>query len=544
LVIYHSLMRVERVKNSIITRIIVLGVAIVVLGGLVRWQLLSEYLREDLSRVSATQQEALAKYVAADLDAKLLARKTMLGQLALGLPQELLNRPDDLRVWLSERFRLQPLFDKGLFVTDVAGVPIADYPRRPERVVQRYADRDYIRGALKGDMVFGQPTMGRVAKEPIIPLAAPIMDRSGRVQAILVGITSLGASGFLTVPQTNAAGEGSTFLVISPKDRLYVASSEASMVLQPIESGTASELIEHAMDGFRGSGTHMTHDAIETIAGIASVQTTGWFVVAQVPSAQVLATIGRARTYVTANSFVVSLIFILVVGGLLALVFRPLLVSANAAERMATGELPLAPFQVQRNDEVGLLTKAFNRLLVTLLKQQKELEHIAQHDPLTHLPNRTLASDRLQLLLAQAQRSGHRVAVFYIDLDGFKAVNDQLGHHTGDGVLKQVAVLLAASVRESDTLARLGGDEFMLIAGDLDADRDRAEIAARLLAHKIIDVFKDPIRIEGHLLRVGASLGIAVGSGSVDPDTLRRAADDVMYRAKQAGGNRVELVSV
>jgi diguanylate cyclase (GGDEF)-like protein len=211
---------------------------------------------------------------------------------------------------------------------------------------------------------------------------------------------------------------------------------------------------------------------------------------------------------------------------------------------MALGELPLAPLPVVRKDEVGHLTEAFNRLLATLLQQQKDLEHLAQHDPLTHLPNRTLLADRLQQALTRAHRNGLRVAVLYIDLDGFKAVNDTLGHAVGDQALKEVAQRLAATVRETDTLARMGGDEFMLVVGELDTDRDRAEVLARMVAAKCLDVFVQPINVEGHAISLGASVGIAIGSGSAAAQALRLAADDVMYRAKQAGGSRVELVSI
>lgn len=537
-------MTLQRIASSIVTRLILLGVAIVLLGAVVRWQLLSDYLREDLGHLSATQQEALAKFVAADLDAKLVARKTMLSQLAATLPNDLLNQPEALRNWLGERYQLQPLFDMGLFVTDLAGVPIADFPQRPERVVQKYADRDYIQGALKGAMVFGKPTMGRVAKEPIIPLAAPVKDGAGRVRAVLVGITSLGASGFLSLPQTSALGEGSAFVVVSPADQLVVASTQANMVLTPTAPPGVSALHDRAMAGYRGSGTTVTAGGVDVIAGIASVPATGWYVVARIPVSQAMATVARAQSYVATNSLVVTLVFMLLASLGLIAIFRPLFVAANHAERMALGELPLAPMPVARNDEVGHLTKAFNRLLATLLQQRKDLEHAAQHDPLTGLPNRTLLADRLHQALTRAHRTGLRVAVLYIDLDGFKAVNDTQGHAIGDLALKEVARRLAHTVRETDTLARMGGDEFMLVVGDLDADRDRAEILARMVASKCIDVFAHPIVVAGHSVALGASIGIAIGCGTSLDEALRHAADEMMYRAKQSGGYRVELVSI
>jgi diguanylate cyclase (GGDEF)-like protein len=155
-----------------------------------------------------------------------------------------------------------------------------------------------------------------------------------------------------------------------------------------------------------------------------------------------------------------------------------------------------------------------------------------------------LLADRLQQALTRAHRTGLRVAVLYIDLDGFKAVNDRLGHAIGDLALKEVARRLASTVRETDTLARMGGDEFMVVVGDLDLDRDHAEVSARMVGAKCIDVFAQPIIVQGHRLQLGTSVGIAIGSGKSSPDTLRQAADEMMYRAKQTGGHRAELVSV
>jgi diguanylate cyclase (GGDEF)-like protein len=348
----------------------------------------------------------------------------------------------------------------------------------------------------------------------------------------------------LSLPETTALGEGSTFVVVSPRDRLVVASSQLSQVLAPIAPAGTHALFDKAVAGYRGSGTLAAADNDELIVGIASVPTVDWFVMAGIPSSQALATVARAQRYVAANGLVLTTVFLLAASLGLFAIFRPLFAAANHAERMALGQLPLAPMPVVRNDEVGHLTQAFNRLLAMLLQQQKDLEHLAQHDPLTDLPNRTLLADRLQQSLTRAQRNGLRVAVLYIDLDGFKPVNDHLGHAIGDLALKEVARRLAATVRETDTLARMGGDEFMVVVGELDANRDQAEISARTVGAKCLDVFAQSLVVGGHTLALGASIGIAVGSGNSSAEALRHAADAAMYRAKHAGGHRVEWVSV
>ena len=171
---------------------------------------------------------------------------------------------------------------------------------------------------------------------------------------------------------------------------------------------------------------------------------------------------------------------------------------------------------------------------ITERKQAEEkIRHMATHDALTGLPTLRLAQDRLSRVLGAARRSKTTAAVMFIDLDGFKAVNDTLGHDAGDHVLKQVALHLLTCVRESDTVARVGGDEFLIIAGELHASGNAA-----LIAEKIIETVTGPIRIDVREATVSASIGIALfpDHGS-DPEQLIKLADGAMYKVKSAGRN-------
>jgi len=166
---------------------------------------------------------------------------------------------------------------------------------------------------------------------------------------------------------------------------------------------------------------------------------------------------------------------------------------------------------------------------------------MAHHDALTGLPNRILLADRLGHALSRAQRNGWRVAVLYLDLDGFKPINDRLGHEAGDLALKEVARRLGATVRESDTLARLGGDEFMVLMGDLEGGQEQAQAAASEVARKCLEAFELPMELAGQSCQLSVSIGVAVGDGSSAAQALRLAADGAMYQAKQAGGQRFVL---
>lgn len=185
-------------------------------------------------------------------------------------------------------------------------------------------------------------------------------------------------------------------------------------------------------------------------------------------------------------------------------------------------------------------TQSYVALLtdISQMKQhEQQLTRMAHYDALTDMPNRVLFMDRLQQAIAQSQRRKLSLAVAYIDLDGFKAVNDQHGHDVGDELLIAISGRMRASLREADTLARIGGDEFAAVLTDFRSPPEYEPVLARLL-HAIAE----PISIGGANLQLSASIGVAFfPHDGKDPDTLLRRADHAMYQAKQAGKNCYRL---
>ncbi|MBF0255618.1 MAG: EAL domain-containing protein [Gammaproteobacteria bacterium] len=189
--------------------------------------------------------------------------------------------------------------------------------------------------------------------------------------------------------------------------------------------------------------------------------------------------------------------------------------------------------QGQLHHYVGLFSD------VTQLKEhQQKLERIAHYDALTNLPNRSLLADRLQQSMLQTLRRSDLLAVVFLDLDGFKAINDNHGHEMGDELLIAIAKRLHDTVREGDTLARLGGDEFVAVLIDFSSRSDVEPLLDRLLSAASL-----PVHVGTEVLQVSASLGVTFFPQvqPVDADQLLRQADNAMYQAKQAGKNRYRL---
>lgn len=172
-------------------------------------------------------------------------------------------------------------------------------------------------------------------------------------------------------------------------------------------------------------------------------------------------------------------------------------------------------------------------------RMHERLLHEAHHDSLTGLPNRMVAEDRLEQALARADRARKQFAFFCIDLDGFKTINDELGHDAGDEILRCVGVRLHNNLRHSDTLARVGGDEFVVLIEDCPG-----AAAAQAVAQSLITSLQQPFLLSERQLRVSASIGVAMYPADASTASqLRRNADLAMYRAKSLGGSQVALWS-
>jgi diguanylate cyclase (GGDEF)-like protein len=530
---HHPPLDFARISHSIVTRLLLLALCIVIFGAVVRYFVLTNFLREDLGAVVEGQQLNLATYVARDIDYKIAQRQLMLDHLADTVPADLLARPEPLQAWLKAHYDYQTLFTADLSIVSPQGQLLANYPGP---MSADYAGSDYFKAALAGRSLIGQPALDETTRTPILPMSAPIKNAAGEVQAVLVGVSVLGTTGLLdALLQSRVADASGDFLLVFPESHLFIESSARDVQLKPTSPAGVNALHDQAMAGFRGTGLTLNAKGVEEVAAIASVPSANWFIVARLPASEAFATVTRTQHFLLKGA-VMSILFFATFASIgLYFVFRHLFRAAEQADRMTRDELPHAPLAVIRNDEVGHLISAFNRLLLKLNDKQDELKKIAHHDTLTGLCNRHHLSGRLRQVLAQALCNETQVGLLFMDLDGFKHINDSLGHEAGDEVLRQVARRFSSVVRSSDTLARIGGDEFVVLLSDLGAN---AEETLSRVATQCIDALTTPFFISGSVCIVGVSIGIALGDGQSSADKLLLAADRVMYQAKKTGRGR------
>jgi len=198
--------------------------------------------------------------------------------------------------------------------------------------------------------------------------------------------------------------------------------------------------------------------------------------------------------------------------------------------------VPVEAAMSRIDTESGQLLLCMARDISDREDADQRIQHMAYHDTLTNLPNRTLLTERVDRALVRARRTGQIGALLFLDLDRFKRINDSLGHNVGDRLLIELANRLRQTLREEDTVARLGGDEFVVLLEGLGQRQDRAVDQAEEITNKLRGVFDEPFSLQGHALYVTASIGIVTFPHDGDSvDQLLRHADTAMYHAKGSG---------
>lgn len=435
----------------------------------------------------------------------------------------------------------------------------------PDDDLQEKGHFDYVSEALK--LGKGQTYMSRVAinhergahigvDQPSLQLARPVVDAQGQVWGVaVINIDLKGSFDLLAkdLPdnfQLFFANHEGDILIHPDSSKTFGFDKGRRMFIQddfpatlPVVRGEAAHVVFEAREG-----AHARQPMVAAFIGqnvqVASADDRMVLGLAQ-PLQEVLAAshqLGRTVLQIVGVLCAVSLLVAFWMGRALT---RPINAIAHAARLVASG-LPAGGLPVERRDEIGDLARAFREMRLQISEQiselrdnQDELEHLAQHDPLTGLANRRKFQERLDQALAQARRFPQTVSVLFIDLDRFKLINDHHGHEVGDAVLQTVARRLQAVLREVDTVARIGGDEFVALLG-APATPEQLEAIAR----KLLQVLGEPVPVEGLGLDLGCSIGVASYPEHAGNATdLLAAADHAMYQAKTAGRNTFRFFS-
>jgi len=220
-------------------------------------------------------------------------------------------------------------------------------------------------------------------------------------------------------------------------------------------------------------------------------------------------------------------------------IYKPIIQLGKVAAQVINNKNYAIRASVENDDEFGKTVKAFNDMLHEIEQDKKELVQLAYYDPLTHLPNRRMFSEKIQLALDNAARNkNNKVALIFMDVDKFKQINDTLGHDIGDIFLIKFSKRLQAALPDTATVFRLGGDEFTVIQHEV---VDESSVIKT--AEAIFKEIEPDLQVAGQTLTMSASLGIVISDGNDTPITIMKNADIALYRAKDAGRGNYQFYS-
>lgn len=532
-------MKLPRFTRSLLFRLILIGVTLVLVGSGVRFYVLTNFIREDITSVVAQQQSALANYVARDIGHQILLRKSRLKELANAFANRDAETATNTHLELEALAAFDNLFPAGLLLTNTNGKTLA------ATTALHGLDTTSAVVKLKNGINTTQETtfIGRPLKVSgegvaVLPISVALKLPGQEPWGFLTGFSYLYSPDFLgNLLKVRLGSTGSGFLLISPSEKLFVAASNPAKVLTETPPEGVNPLHDRAMQGYRGTGITINAHGVEEISAMASVPNTNWFVVSAIATSEALGTVERVKTYLLKNTVVAVVLLLIVLTTLVTLLLYPLTRATRMADDMSRGVRPLAPLPGTNDGEIGVLIGAFNRLLNKLDRQQNELRNAANHDTLTGLPNRRLLTERLAQALQTARDTKAALALVFVDLDQFKPINDTLGHEAGDRVLGMVAQRLVNHVRKADCVARLGGDEFVILLTNL--SKESAMVDAQNIINGLVQaVSESPYDVAGSQCSLGISTGAVISDGTHTPSNLMHWADKLMYQAKTDGGSR------
>jgi len=502
---------------------------------------------DQLKRDVGQELAELAFHMGDKFDRGMWARQ---GEVALLAENQAIRAPDnpaEVRRLLNHLQTSVPLFSWiGLLAPDgqviAATGGILEGKNISHRPVYREAKDNLFIGDVHDAKLLAEK-LPNPSGEPMrfVDISQPLHDKNGRLIGILA--THLSWSWAREIEETLVGG------VRHADDiELFVVNNKSEVLLSPRDQGlfTSLELksIALAADNTRGWTVERWPDGRQYLTGYAREQGyqsypgLGWTILARRPVENAFLPVWKLQVTIATIGGVFAVGFALLFWFLAGTVTRPLLKLADAADELAAkgdGVLP----QLGGTEEIHRLSASLRALVLALTSSEHRaasMQDLAHRDRLTGLANRAALDALLAHLLPEGRRDNRPVVCMYLDLDGFKPINDTLGHQAGDRVLQVVAERLRTALRGQDVPVRLGGDEFVAVL-TVDGDDWRSE--AQACATRIIAALTDPIDVDGRSAKVGTSIGIAAwpDHGDEFPQVMARA-DEALYQAKRSGKNR------
>ena len=362
----------------------------------------AEEVRSDFQAVVAAEQSALAEHIADSLEEEAKLRINTLKDIAVTLTPDVLADSRKLAAVLNENKHLGRLFNLGLSVVSARGKGLMDFPPLPGRAGYDFSGEDYFKDAMAtGKAAISRPRLGRFSQKPIVLLAVPIRNPAGEIIGVLVGSNTVTGSDFFSEIIPRQGRMGGAFHVVSPRNRIYVASSKTERALQPLPLPGAYPMLDRYVEGYEGSGIGPNAEGVLTLSSSMRIPSTGWLVMATTPAATAFAPIARIEMEIYKDAVLSSLVIVILLWLYIRRQLAPLERSAAILEAMAKGDSPLSPLPEEGSREIRRLLDSFNQFQHRISEQKQSLRDNAE-----------------QLRLAASVFDGTSEAIAITDADG------------------------------------------------------------------------------------------------------------------------------
>lgn len=416
-------------------------------------------------------------------------------------------------------------------------------------ISQRPVFQEGLKGTFIGD-VHDAVLLSRLLPNPtgeslqFVDVSVPVTDKQGHISGVLAAHLSWEWSREVEASIVNPLKErleGVEVFVVSKKDDTILLGPAALVgkrmqndVLEAARSGNSSWVIEKKGNQDSYLTGYAYGDGYSNYPGL------GWTVMIRQPAETAFAPVQQLKRYILISGLAAAMLFGMIGWVLAGWISRPLRNLTRTADLLSSGadvEIPAS----SRFKDVAVLSASLRNLVLNLTKTESKLSYMsdmALHDKLTGLPNRAALDEFLAHAVSKAKQNRTTLSFLYMDLDGFKKINDTYGHAIGDALLQEIAFRLMDCTRDNEIVARLGGDEFVII---LNTSAKKPMLEAEIVAARIISKINLPITIRGEDLHVGCSVGAAVWTPDGASDTIEtlRLADEALYISKRSGKNRI-----
>lgn len=354
-----------KTKISIVFVLVSMGVCWMLMVS-IQWN-----LKNKMTALLEEQQFSSASYIASDIDAKLRQRMDLLHQSALLLTEHM-GSPDQAKRFLEGRFDLHTLFPAGLIVVDKNGRGVVDYPVVANRGQASFSEMEFFKEAMAtGTIAIGKPRIGRFIKKPGVAIAAPIRDKSGEINGILVGIATLSDSSLFGQVEQSKVGKSGLIIISSPRDRMIISASDSSRILQDLPILGNGEMLDRFIAGHEGSAITMNSQGVKTLVSAKKIPSTGWFVHMTLPAQEAFAPMQEMTKFAFGVAIALTVLANFGIWLLLRQALKPLEKTTARMHAMTTGKEQIHTLALAGDREIQELQSSFN----TLIEQRKAAEN-------------------------------------------------------------------------------------------------------------------------------------------------------------------------